>query len=353
MSSLKLKLREGLVESLDLLGVNAVYRQINSHKILLLNYHGICDDDFDGGNYSQRHMRKGVFRRHVAYLREKGFHFASLLEICNTLRDPSRRPQKMVTLTFDDGFRNVVRNAYPIMQEFGAKGCIYVISDLAGTRRVIWPIWLEMHTLANPEPYFELQIEDRTIQLDLSSPALRARAVAVVNGAMARLSGELQREYVMKLTSATISPLPDEFAKADWAELRSMDPAIMEIGSHTRTHANLAAFKTEQALDDEVGESRRIIEQKIERPVLHFCYPWGRYNDRVVAKVRQHGYMSATTTNYGPNVQGADLMLLKRIGTDGDFTKFKAQLSGAFGLYVSLRDIVKGDPIEMIRRQSY
>ena len=51
---------------------------------------------------------------------------------------------KLAVLTFDDGFKNVLRNAYPAMKEQEAKGCLYVVSSLVGSRELLLWRWLIM-----------------------------------------------------------------------------------------------------------------------------------------------------------------------------------------------------------------
>jgi hypothetical protein len=52
-------------------------------------------------------------------------------------------------------------------------------------------------------------------------------------------------------------------------------------------------------------------------PVDFFCYPAGRYDDRVVAAVRKAGYLGATTTNYGLARRSDGLYTLKRVRVEG------------------------------------
>ena len=44
----------------------------------------------------------------------------------------SRDDQKLIVITFDDGYRDNYVNAFPIMKEFGLKGCVFCVSDEIG-----------------------------------------------------------------------------------------------------------------------------------------------------------------------------------------------------------------------------
>ena len=71
-----------------------------------------------------------------------------------------------------------------------------------------------------------------------------------------------------------------------------------EIASHTVTHPDLPSISDSQ-LTDELVESRKILEREFDTQVNNFCYPAGRYDDRVIAAVRKAGYRSATSTEPG------------------------------------------------------
>ena len=78
---------------------------------------GICDDNFTIlKGYDERHIPKSLFRKHLVYLIRKGYQFVTMSDLVLLLKE-KRKLNKIVVLTFDDGFRNVIENAYPIMKE--------------------------------------------------------------------------------------------------------------------------------------------------------------------------------------------------------------------------------------------
>lgn len=96
---------------------------------------------------------------------------------------------------------------------------------------------------------------------------------------------------------------------SDWADWLV---AGMDVGSHTRTHANLEKLKPEQALD-EIATSRQELEGRLNCQVRHFCYPYGRFTSEHSQIVRESGYITATTTRRGRVHVGDDPMLLRRV----------------------------------------
>lgn len=63
---------------------------------------------------------------------------------------------------------------------------------------------------------------------------------------------------------------------------------------------------------DEITLSKSRLEQALGEPVRHFCYPYGSYDDAVVAMAAQAGYDSATTCDRAGAVVGEDPLRLPR-----------------------------------------
>jgi len=80
--------------------------------------------------------------------------------------------------------------------------------------------------------------------------------------------------------------------------VRKLAAAGWELGAHTITHPDLRTLD-DAALERELAGSRAQIGKRFGVPVGFFCYPAGRYDQRVIAAVRRAGFLGATTTNEG------------------------------------------------------
>jgi peptidoglycan/xylan/chitin deacetylase (PgdA/CDA1 family) len=74
----------------------------------------------------------------------------------------------------------------------------------------------------------------------------------------------------------------------DAGEVRDLAQAGIEIGSHGLRHVRLPAAR--DTLAEEVGGSRRILQDITGQPVGGFCYPYGDLDAAAVAQVRDMGY---------------------------------------------------------------
>ena len=95
-----------------------------------------------------------------------------------------------------------------------------------------------------------------------------------------------------------------------WDQLREMAAAGMEIGSHTLTHPNLNRISDIAELKRQIAESKLVLEEQLDQPVTALAYPYGLYNDRVVAMVQAAGYTTARGVSFGTTHAAADRFTL-------------------------------------------
>ena len=92
------------------------------------------------------------------------------------------------------------------------------------------------------------------------------------------------------LTRTDFMPRP-----LDWREVKEMQAQGIEFGSHTITHPMLSQVPLDVARR-EIGESKRMLEDRLGTDVPFFCYPRGDVNEAVRRIVRDEGYRAACST---------------------------------------------------------
>jgi len=117
----------------------------------------------------------------------------------------------------------------------------------------------------------------------------------------------------------------------DAAELRRLADAGIEIGSHSRTHRDLTASSDEE-LATEIAGSKRDLEAALGRPVLTFCYPYGRLGARARAAVEAAGYLAAVGIHANPGARAGDPFALPRMIVNPGESRFERRLK-TNGLY--------------------
>lgn len=72
------------------------------------------------------------FEKHMKYLAEHGYTAISLQQFFKARNQQEVLPAKPVIITFDDGYQDNYQNALPIMEQYGMKGTVFIITDSVG-----------------------------------------------------------------------------------------------------------------------------------------------------------------------------------------------------------------------------
>lgn len=86
----------------------------------------------------------------------------------------------------------------------------------------------------------------------------------------------------------------------------------MDVGSHTRTHADLTQLCADDAVE-QITRSKQELQSTLDCEVRHFCYPYGRFTEEHQSMVAKAGYITSTTTRRGRTQTGDDPLKLRRV----------------------------------------
>ena len=335
------KYRISVFKILEILGINALFRFLNRNKVLILWYHGICDDDFNLlSGYDERHIQKSRFREQLSYLKQKGYVFYTMSEMIDILQN-KKKIKRICVLTFDDGYRNVVTNAYPIMREFNSKGCFYLVSSVIESNKLLWTDFVETVVRNSDNGNFEFNFKENKICYSLSDKESYEDAIQDIKNKLRILPDKERIKHLKQFDISKSIDFPKEFILANWKEILRLDFNILEIGSHTKTHPNLTKLSSTREFEEEIKNSKAEIEKMIGYKIKHFCYPAGDYNEEIIERIKDYGYKSAVTISHGFNDESTNLYSLQRIESKEDFFEFKSAISGSFLAMYRIKEIFR------------
>lgn len=263
-------------------------------------------------------------RATLCHLRSRDIDIVSMDELHERLVQ-GRFDRRFAAFTLDDGYRDNLEFALPVLREFDAPLAVYVASDFAeGTGR-LW--WIALEAVIARTDQIDVPIGNAALRLDTTSLAAKQAAFDRLHDWLRALPGEhdLKREIeaLCAKSGVDIGALCRSLCLS-WDEVKrlSADP-LVTIGAHTISHCNLAK-QSEEIAAQEMAVSRVRIEQALERPVLHFAYPYGDRDsagEREFALAASAGFKTAVTTRPGMLFaeNAGHMTALPRVSLNGNY----------------------------------
>ncbi len=103
------------------------------------------------------------------------------------------------------------------------------------------------------------------------------------------------------------------------SQLRTIAELGIDIGAHTRTHADMGKLHDPARIQDEVSGCGDELEQMLGQRVAHFAFPYGMPRNMSAAAfraAREHGYDSVCSAYGDYNYPGEDAYHIRRIHPD-------------------------------------
>lgn len=82
---------------------------------------------------TQYNVHPDRFAEQMKWLHDHGYSTITIADVARLILDGGELPERPVVLTFDDGYLDVYKNAYPIMQQYGYVGTFFIIGNTVDT----------------------------------------------------------------------------------------------------------------------------------------------------------------------------------------------------------------------------
>ncbi len=271
-------LKNGVYRSIGEVSTSVGADEVPERTLRVLMYHKV--NDVEGNSVT---VPVGVFDEQMAQLGELGYRPVTLAQVLDHYVGGEPLPPEAVLITFDDGYRDNLENAVPILTRYGYPAVLFVPIGYLGGRR--------------PLPHDE---------------HLAARGI--VNPTL------------------------------DWSELDELERSGVSVESHGIGHRPLADLEVDEAAR-EITLSKLRLEEALGRPVRAFAYVKGseaHYRLVHLSLLRQAGYDVAFTSVSGSNGPASDPLQLHRYNVEPYPTRtFELVLAGACDL-IAVKDTVAG-----------
>jgi len=277
------------------------------------------------------------FEGAILHLKRRGIDLISMDEVARRLteQDFSRH---FAAITFDDGYRDNLEHALPILARHEVPFALYIATSFADKLGELWWVTLERVIAKTDRIVIEIDGQERFFYCERSSR--KNEVYAQIYWWLRNIKDETRMRTIVRDLSQRYGVDPDLPCRElcmSWPEIgRIASSPLATIGAHTVNHVMLKKRPLEQAVE-EMRRSREVIEASLGKRCEHFAYPVG---DKTTAAAREFrltqdlGFKTAVTTR--PGVLYPEhreyLTALPRVSLNGHFQALRfvdAFLSGA------------------------
>ena len=276
-----------------LIEINLIKKLIELKRpnFIILYYHRVIEDkDFETDMGPNIHLcvKKSEFETQMAYIAQNYY----LITLDDLYKNNFKCERFSVAVTFDDGYKDNLEVAFPILKKYNIPATIYVVS-----RNIIskpWAWWIELWNFLSKNKFFKNEGK----LIDIENTSDKNQNFFDLKNKIKKLNYADQIFFFNKLTSSTTRENHDDiYLNLD--DLKKIKKEkLITLGCHTHEHLCFSHFE-EDIIKEQIDICKAILEQKINTPIEHFAYPYGSKEDlnffehKILEKLR---FKTAVTT---------------------------------------------------------
>jgi peptidoglycan/xylan/chitin deacetylase (PgdA/CDA1 family) len=311
------------------------------HNVVLVVYHSINEVREDRIRVPNI-VTPACFEAQIRYLASTA-RMIPLQEYLDHVEQRKPVLEKSIVVTFDDGYKDNLTLASPVLQKHGVPATFFITTGYIGAGKMKWEDQLSCWIRRSREEVFTLDFPAGPVSFAIGSQKDKFKAINVLVKILGLL-GQTERQQFLNEVGKQLKVNCEDQADVmlNWEDVRRLASTQgFSIGSHSVTHPHLTQISPE-AVRFEVTHSREQIENEIGHPVTLFAYPYGDFNQEVISVLQRAGYASAGTIEYGRNGFRSDPFRLKRV-----------LIHNQSGKYFKVGVALRASPIGEFLRKSY
>ena len=300
---------------------------------LILMYHRIIPRQ-EALGYVQEGMyvEPDTFNIHLQFL-QKYFTVVPITELASGFKQKigNVKNKPVCVLTFDDGWLDFYRYAFPILKAHQMPATVFLPTDFIGSSTWFWTDRLAYLLMQKPKvqktaekvKFSSISIVNQLENLKGSSGSSLESAIEMLKPLHIDEINKIIKELSVRWR---LKPGPQGRGFLSWEEVRKMSHSgLISYGSHTATHSILPTMSEEKIKEELKNSKKKLIAEKVVNPsYVTFCFPNGNFNKKIAGMVKDSGYSLAVTTRKGWNDKQPNPFTLRRIGVHQDMSSTQA-----------------------------
>jgi len=201
--------------------------------------------------------------------------------------------KKFIVMTFDDGYLDNYEYALPIFDELSIPFTVYVTNSFPDKTAILW--WYVLEDIIQQNNRIKLSNNEI---FDCQTKEKKEELFLFLRQLILSLNQEnIINEFLNLFSNYEISYLDyNNNLCLTWDMIKEMSNSrYCTIAAHTMNHKTLNRLPIEK-LDMEIIQSKKKLEEYIEKEIRHFAYPFGTLNEignREVEYIKNCGFYTA------------------------------------------------------------
>lgn len=260
-------------------------------------------------------MKPGLFEKIIAALTKN----YSVVPLEHYLDDPGAfsTNRKIATVLFDDGYKDNIETAVPILSKYKCPASFYVVTDCIDRNVPTWTYLIDNVFSKTKKNEVELNYDFVPARFKVVSFNINVsvnQQVKEVKPWLKSLSNPQRLTILQSLFQQCDDVPPPENKMMNWNDIRQLANSGFVIGSHSHSHPMLASLQNESEIKDELGLSGEKIKQELGNFPRTISYPIGSFDERVIRISEKEGYKYGLAVEQQFfNTQKKDLYRIPRV----------------------------------------
>ena len=297
---------------------------------VILVYHSIANERTARWIDPAKRQAPSFFKRQMQFL-ARHRNVVPLGTVVDALEEGDVLPPGTVSITFDDGYRDNLSEAFPILAAFNLPATVFVPTRHIDDREPPWINRLYTAIVYRRRQFLKLS-DPIVFSGKLSTSKECSVAYREISRQLVLLEYEARKDCLTEIAwQLGADPIPCSIGM-NWSDVReslARFPGV-EFGSHTVTHMDMSRSSPE-AVDRELIESKASIESALDRSIGLFAYPYSRVGDGDERRVAAAGYQAAFSGAEATRIQaGCSVYRIPRSDAPRSMGQLALLTSGAF-----------------------
>ena len=325
------RLRNAVEASLYWTGAAGLYvRASGARGAAILGYHSVPDSSIQRWIDPRCAVPLKIFEAQMEFLARRR-KVVSMSDLVATLERGESTEPGTVVITFDDGYRDTLELAAPVLERHGLPAIVYLSTGVVTRGENQWIDQLYSAFQFRTNHQLRLDGGDAP-SFDLSRDDAVSEAYDSIAGRLLPAHWSERKALLAEVTVQLRPSEPPPRLTLSWQEVKELLRSYpgFEVGVHTREHVDLTSCG-EEAARTELGSSIADLARELEVEVEHFAYPYGRSNAQIREIVASASLRSAVIGEPVSLIRrGSDRFAMPRIEVRDGMTRFRFQTCGAY-----------------------